>query len=302
MIQSVTVTNAKDESLVLELMHPEKSGYAITEITGIGPVKANITSSDNAAGDGAVFNNARVSTRNIVINLRFIGVDIEGLRQNTTKYFPVKQEITLRFVTDKRVVYTTGYVESNEPDIFSKTEGCKISILCPYPHFKMGYGTKDYVSFNGVEDTLEFPLSNESLTDSLIECSVMRTVATGNLRYNGDSDIGVVITAHAYGSVSTLTIYNTVTREKMVLDLSKVETLTGTAFGAGDEVIISTVKNSKSVRLLRDGVYTDILRCLDLTSDWFTITKGDNVFSYTVDTDINNLLLKIENDVIYEGV
>ncbi len=105
----------------------------------------------------------------------------------------------------------------------------------------------------------------------------MRTVATGNLHYTGDSDIGVVITAHAYGSVSTLTLYNTITREKMTLDLSKVETLTGTAFGTGDEVVISTVKNNKSVRLLWDGVYTDILRCLDLSSDWFTITKGDKL-------------------------
>ena len=92
------------------------------------------------------------------------------------------------------------------------------------------------------------------------------------------------------------------TKEQMVLNTDKIETLTGTAFNAGDEIVISTIKNKKSIRLLRNGIYTDILCCLDLTSDWFTIYKGDNVFSYTADTGVDNLQFSITNDVIYEGV
>jgi hypothetical protein len=301
MIRSVTVINAKQESLVLTLEDPS-NGYAITDITGLGPTKAEINTMDNVTSDGATFNSARVGTRNIVLTIRIIGDDVETLREELTRYFPTKQNITLRFTTDNRIVYTEGYVESNDATIFSKTAGCKISVLCPYPYFKMGYGHPDTVTFSGVDAAFEFPFSNESTSDKLIEFGIVQMNSAGNLLYTGDSDVGIVITVHALGPINDVRIYNTLTHEKMIFDMTKVKTMTGTAFGAGDELVISTVKNDKYVRMLRGGVYTDVLRCLDLSSDWFTVTKGDNAFSYTVDTDINDIMLKIENDVVFEGV
>ena len=131
---------------------------------------------------------------------------------------------------------------------------------------------------------------------------IVRTDTAGDVYYEGDVGTGIVITISALGPVKNIKIYNTMTKEQMVLNTDKIETLTGTAFNAGDEIIISTIKNKKSIRLLRNGIYTDILRCLDLKSDWFTIYKGDNVFSYTADTGVDNLQFSITNDVIYEGV
>ena len=70
MIKSVTVTNNLGESIVLELRFPEKSGFLIKEggITGLGPAKATINSTESVTVDGASFNSAHVGQRNIVFN------------------------------------------------------------------------------------------------------------------------------------------------------------------------------------------------------------------------------------------
>ena len=74
MIKSVTVTNYLGESLLLELSNPWEVGIAITKIEGLGPVKASINSTEISSGDGARFNSARISTRNIVFTFRIYSV------------------------------------------------------------------------------------------------------------------------------------------------------------------------------------------------------------------------------------
>lgn len=302
MIKKIQITSFRGEAMTIELANPEKSGFAILDITGLGPVKADINTTENGINDGAIYNSAHVSYRNIVLSLRFIGTDIESLRQESYRFFSVKQNVRLLIETDNRLMNIEGYVESNEPTIFSKTEGCKVSIICPYPYFKIGDGDPNTTVFSGHIAEFSFPFSNESLTEKKLIFGTVHIDTEGNVMYDGDAGIGITIRIAALGAAKNIKIYNTQTKEKMVLNTDKIETITGTAFGLGDEIIISTVKNKKSVQLLRGGVYTDIFRCLDLTSDWFMIYKGDNVFSYTADTGIDNLEFTIVNDVIYEGI
>ena len=302
MIKSIQVTSFRGETMTLELANPEKSGFAILDITGLGPVKADINTTENGINDGAVFNSAHVSYRNIVLTLLFIGTDIETLRQRSYQYFATKQNIHFLIETDNRVMNIDGYVESNDPTIFSKTEGCKISIICPYPYFKIGRGDPNTTVFSGHDPAFTFPFSNESLTEKKLIFGYLRKDTYGNVQYNGDAGVGITMLITALGAAKNIKIYNSLTKEKMILNTDLIETITGVAFGAGDEIIISTVKNKKSIRLLRNGVYTDIFRSLDLSSDWFTIYYGDNVFSYTSDTGVDNLQFTIMNDVIYEGI
>ena len=69
MIRSVTVTNYLGDSKVLELANPEPSGFVIASIEGLGPVKSNINTTDLASNDGALYNSARLETRNIVFDI-----------------------------------------------------------------------------------------------------------------------------------------------------------------------------------------------------------------------------------------
>lgn len=302
MIKSITVTNYLGDSLKMELTRPEKSGFIVNSITGLGAGTASINTTDVATNDGSLYNSARANSRNIVLSLRFLFQDtIEDVRQKSYKYFPLKKKVTLKFETDNRLSEIDGYVESNEPEIFSKEEGSDISIICPYPFFHSAAGDQVTV-FSGVEPAFMFPFSNNSLTENLLLMGEIQHKTENVVIYEGDVETGITITIHALGAASDITIYNVSTREKMFIDTVKLQSLTGAGITAGDDIIICTVKGQKSVRLVRQGVTTNILNCLGKNADWFQLSKGDNIFAYTADTGTTNLQFKIENRILYEGV
>lgn len=302
MIKSITVINPKGESLELDLFHPERSGLIVKSITGLGPPKANINSTDLATADGALYSSARASTRNIVFNLQFMfAPTIEDVRQKTYKYFPLKKEVTIRVETDNRSLETSGYVESNTPDIFSKEEGAQISILCLDPFF---YDPIPSVTqFATVTPVFEFPWSNESLTSNLIEFGQMNLDTRSILEYRGDVDTGVVITIHSLGKVTgPISIYNVETHESIVIDLDRIKTLIGREYANGDDIIISTVSGNKYVQVLHDGVYTNAIAAIERHSDWFQISVGNNIFNFTVRDGISNIAMSFSYRNAYGGI
>lgn len=304
MIKSITVTNYLGDSIKLELARPELSGFVVESISGLGPGKANINTTEITTNDGSLFNSSRVPNRNIVISLRYLWRDtIEDTRQLSYKYFPIKKKVKLLIETDNRSAEIEGYVESNEPDIFSKDEGADVSIICPYPFF---YSTEDggyqTTIFSGVEPMFEFPFSNESLSENLLLMGIIQNRTDNVVVYNGDVETGIIITIHALGEATNIAIYNTNTREVMRIDTSKIVSFTGEGIGAGDDIIISTIQGDKYAHLIRDGDTINILNCMDKNTDWFQLSKGDNVFVYTAETGTTNLQFKIENRRVYEGV
>lgn len=304
MIKSITVTNYLGDSLVLDLARPELSGFVVKSVTGLGAGKSTINTTEVATNDGSIYNSARLSSRNIVLSLAFLWKPtIEDVRHLSYKFFPIKRMVTLLIETDNRLAQITGYVESNEPTIFSKDEGSDISIICPDPFFySAGEDGTNVTTFSGIDSLFEFPFSNESLTENLLEMGSIQNLMDKVVVYDGDSEIGITITIYIMGPTTNIAIYNTGTRETMRIDTDKITSIMGSGLTAGDEIIICTVKGKKSITLLRNGVRTNILNCLDKNTDWFTLAKGDNVFAYSADTGANNLQFKIENQVIYEGV
>ena len=307
MIKSITVTNYLGDKLKLELTRPERSGFAVKSITGLGPGKANISTSEMSTTDGGLYNSSRLPVRNIVLSLEFLwGSSIEDTRQKSYRYFPIKRQVTLLLETDNRMVEISGYVESNEPTIFSKNEGSEISIICPDPYF-YSVGEKGIISteFYGTESLFEFPFSNESLTDSLIEMGSISQITERTLVYEGDTDIGIVITINATGEANNVSIIHRVGSSMgvMRIDTEKLKLSTGSIIKAGDQIIISTMKGNKYIKLIRDGETKSILNCLDRNVEWFQLVRGENVFTYTADgVGVHNLNISIKSQVRYEGV
>lgn len=301
MIKSVKVTNYLGESITIEMGFPEKSGFSIQSIEGLGPSKASINSTELSTSDGSLYNSSRLTARNIVFTFKLLpNPSIEDTRQKSYKYFPIKKRVTLLIDSDNRRCETYGYVESNEPNFFSNMTTTQISIICPDPYF---YSTdKNETVFSGIESGLEFPFFNDSVSNSIIEIGNIIINREQTIYYNGDSEIGVIIHIHALGPAENLSIYNSGTRESMTIDTSRLEDLTGEGIVAGDNITISTIKGKKYIQLLRDGEYINILNCLDKDSDWFQLVKGDNVFAFIADSGITNLQFKVDNQIIYEGV
>ena len=304
MIKSVTITNHLDESIKLDLFNPEESGFIIKNIEGLGPVKANINFKELATNDGSIDNSARLSSRNIVMSLQFMeSPTIEETRLKSYKYFPIKRNIKFLIETDSRICETIGRVETNVPTIFSNAEGCQISILCSNPYFySAGENGTNQTIFYGTEPLFEFPFSNESLMEDLIEFGSIENRTEGTIYYDGDAEIGITIQIHAVGEAEGLVIYNTKTREIMRINDDKLKSLMGSGIQAGDEITITTSRGEKGIYMLRSGVVTNILNSLEKPIKWFQLSKGDNTFAYTASAGLTNLQFRIENKVIYEGV
>lgn len=307
MIYSIVVTNYLGDRIKLDLGKPDVSGFLIKSITGLGPAKANVNTTEVSTNDGSLFNSARLSQRNIVLDMVFIntvyGESIEDLRQKSYKYFPLKKSVELTIETVNRYVKTTGYVESNEPNIFSSQEGTQISIICPDPYFySAGEDGNNVTNFYSIDPMFEFPFSNESLDEPLLVFGEIQIKTEGVITYHGDSEIGVMIYIHAIGPATNINIYNTETREVMRINTEKISSLTGKGIVASDDIVINTAKGEKSITLIREGVSYNILNCLDKNTDWFTLAKGDNIFAFTADSGVTNLQFRVENKVIYEGV
>lgn len=301
MIKSITVINHLGESKKFELAFPEKSGFVIQSIEGLGPSKANIITTEVATNDGAIFNSARTNKRNILLHFKFLfSPTIEEVRHQSYKYFPIKQKVELLIETDKRTCKAQGYIESNEPDIFSKEEGTTISIICPDPYLYSQFNTE--TTFSGLESNFEFPYENNSLSENLTEIGIINRQSIKSVLYEGDSEVGVIIKIHVIGEAEKITIYNTTKREVMIIDTDKLKTLTGAPFAVGEDIIISTIKGDKYARLLRNGEYINILNCINKDANWFQLSKGDNVFAYTAEVGELNLEFKIIHQDIYEGV
>ena len=309
MIKKVRVTNYLGESITLELARPELSGFLVRKIDGLGPAKSDINTTQIATMDGGKFNGAIMGTRNIVLDLIFLdNPTIEDTRQLSYKYFPSKKEIKIDVFTDNREAEAIGYVESNEPEIFSESgsdmEGTSISIICPDPYLYSIKGEGDVKTiFYGATPLFEFPFENNSLTEKLIEFGeIHKGTRVGVIYYEGDIETGFLIEIHAIGPVSGLKIYNIDTREIIEIDDAELKRVTGSGIIAGDSIFISSTRGNRYVHLLRAGVETNILNAVTFPVKWFYLRKGENNFSYTAEHGLSNMDVTITNRVIYEGI
>ncbi len=300
MIESFTVTNHLGESLTIELTSPEQSGFIVLGADGLGPAKADIALIERANIDGSLFNSARVTSRNVVLRFRFMGDDIEAIRQKSYKYFPIKRNITFKIDTDNRTSVGTCYVESNEPDIFSSEEGCQISLIFPdsylYDHFQQT------TVFSSQTDLFEFPFSNESVVSPLLEFSELNIETTKTVIYSGDASTGILIHIHANGAASNITITETQTLDQIAIDSTKLVATVGSDISAGDDIWISTVQGDKYASLIRASTTYNILNCLGTSPAWFQLERGDNVFAYSATAGLGNLEFEIYNETAYEGI
>lgn len=301
MINSVTVTNHLGESLTIEMANPDPSGLAIRSIEGLGPGKGTVSILERAGMDGALYTSARLNSRNIVISFIYLSYPYaQTARLKTYQYFPIKKKITLEIATTTRTVKIDGYVESNEPDIFSEQSGGTISIVCPDAYF---YDVNDTViDFSSVTPNFEFPVSNESLVVGLLEFGLLDNNTIANVLYGGDSEVGVVIEILASGPANNVSLVEYRSGNTLFIDSTILASYTGSDITTGDRIVISTVKGNKYAHLIRGGQTYNILNTLGYFPPWFLLYSGDNRYAYDADSGLANLTFRFSYSVAYEGV
>lgn len=265
--------------------------YQIISITGLNPPSAQINTTTIVGLDGAVFNSSKLQTRNLVLTVKING-DVEQNRLLLYSYFKTKDWCKFYYTNESLDVSIEGYVESVECNLFSNNEIAQISIICPYPYFKS---------------------LNEILTDS--SKSIPQFVFPFSI------NIGEPIIISSYDESSGIAVYNsseTETGATIQIDVLFVcasieikNITTGDDFEIvypflkNDTIIIDTNKGQKSIKLIRNGVITNIFSALQQGSVFFQLVPGTNNFEYLVNNSAANnddISITFKHYNIYRGV
>lgn len=308
MFQSMTVANARGDTLDLPIRNPMATGYNVVAIDGLGPVDAVLQTSNTVTTDGVIFNGARKDEREITINLAYhpsSGKTIEDLRHGTYQYFPEKEEVTLVFHADTRSVRTTGIVESNEISIFSEKESSSIVVKCPDPWFRVDDELNRITSFSNIEPVFEFPFNwanNPVDEPNALWFGNIQNMHSKNIMYDGESEVGVIIRMSFDGPVNNIRIYNEEAGQEIDIFTDKVRQIITDGIQKGDELVICTVPKQKYVEIVRDGISTNILNAINRDVQFITLHKGANTIVYSADSGADNIRMSIENETLYTGV
>lgn len=304
MVKRVVITNYLGESVEYKIEGVDvfaNNGLLITEIEGLGPTGADVIFTKLVSIDGSLYNSSRINERNIVINARFTWANtIEEARIASYKLFPLKKILRFEIETDTRRAFTYGYVEKNEPNIFSSECDMQVSVMCESPFFQDANGETEEM-FSNVVPCFEFVYENEGL-DFNTEMSYYEPRHNSMVIYHGETDIGFSLVLHAIGPVTNPAIYFLATGASIAIDSEKLKTLTGKYFDEGDDIIITSLPGRKTVYLLRDGTLTNILNIMDKDLKWPTLSPGPNYFSYIADYGEEYLRCYVRYQALYEGV
>lgn len=297
MIKNIEVINNRNEHTVIELSNPRPTGFLITNIDGLDAPKGTINMIERTMLDGSMYNGSRANSRNIVMNLRYFwgnlnNDSIEAVRHKSYRMCPIGEKIQLIVHTDLRDVYFNGYVESNEVNIFDKFESSQISIMCEDAY---GRGQNNNTEgFTGVTAGFEFPFSNESLEEPLIEFGQVYVLTTKRIDCKSEARTGFNLRIKFADIISGVTVTNRTTNQTMKVNGMFLE----------DDVLeISTIAGHKGVTKNGVNIIGDFYT--NSSNDWVELLSGANVISIrdgTGEDVLGGSQMDIEYPLLYMGV
>lgn len=193
MIRAISISADNGTSDILNLSEPWGNCVALLKAEGLGPVKSDIFVTNYGARSGGYYNGSRAGTRDITLTLKPLGLDIERVRKHLYRLLPVQERVKLVVVTDHSELETSGYVESFEPDIFSRNSTYVVGIRCPDPFFtETGslISTKEELVNEG--PLFEFPFSNPTYAP-MIEFGRILPKNQYYITYTGQVPVGMTI-------------------------------------------------------------------------------------------------------------
>ena len=295
MITEVSSINKGGESLNLDLFDPWNSGIAVKEITGLGPVKTELSLERYALIDGAFLKGARVGTRNVVLTLIPVGEDVQTERRKIYNFFPVGETITFGVVTSQQAVKSSMIVESVEPNVFSERQEIGVSLIAIDPYWRSNSPSiTGLVGFNDVTPLFQFPFSSGYNPKELI-FGDLSNASGKDINYLGDAETGVVITFSFNGNVSNLTVINQTYDEAMIINKVK-------DFYRGEQLVLDTRPAKKSVKHIAGGKESFITGVLDIKSQWIKLHPGINTIGLQFVGNPNDMDISIEYETLYRGV
>lgn len=182
------------------------------------------------------------------------------------------------------VKFSTNYIENNDYE-------CKFVVIffCANPFWSNLNDTKaDIALWKGAFD---FPLVIPQNKGIIMGCKEPSLIV--NINNAGSTEIGMIIEFRARGTLTNPSLFNVNSRQWLKIEKNMV---------AGEVIKINTNFGKKKVEQYLNGVTSNAFKYLKRGSTFLQLSKGDNLFRYDADSNIDNLEVAIYYNPNYLGV
>lgn len=262
---TVTVKNAINEELQLT---QNESEYQLINIEGLNPPNADIHTTTIYGMDGALFNSSKLNTRELVLYIRLNG-NVAEQRLKLYNLFRTKEKCTINYKSSIRDVFIEGYASTVEVSPFDNQNIFQVAILCPQPYFQSVIDIVQDAS--SVINKFQFPFAIDY--NSPIVISEFETNKINTIMNNSEVETGFLAAINVNNTFQKIIIRNVVSGEQIGLS---------DTFIKGDIITIDTNKGSKSVRLFRNGVDSNLFTKVIKNSVFFQLKSGMNNLAYQI--------------------
>lgn len=268
MLTRVMVINQAGRSVDLPLFDVA-SPYIVTDISGLDPVKAEISSTPFATRDGSQFQSSRRAPRDIVLKVGlengYGAASVRDLRHKLYSVCMPQTRVSIRFYDDN-VHYATidGLVETCDASIFSRDPEMTVSIMCFDPDLRAPNDT--VVLGSAIPSTM-------SSTGYFQYVDYQGSVPTGiRMQMTTDTPLRAValsLRPSLTGSVRHLSF--------------KAPSPSFPSLAAGSLVDVLTVPGTKHAASVLSKSSRSMLPMLTRDSTWIALRPGPNYFLVTHD-------------------
>jgi Phage tail protein RIFT-related domain len=237
----------------------------VTNITGLEPVKASVSTSPFGSVDGSAYTGSSVPSRNIVLTLHpnpnWDNWRYENLRRLIYSYFIPKRPTRLIFYSDDMVpVEISGIVESVEVNQFSKDPEIQVSIICPDPYFTA--------------------LNPEVITGQ----SVRAGGVVENIAYNGSVEAGINVKVTQV-SGSNPTSIGIQIGDPQISHFNAIAGVSPSLYFQMNSIPMQKFVQNVNVTT---GIITNLLSKMQEGSDWPYLQPGETDFSVITDQGVQD--------------
>lgn len=281
------------------------AGFVLENATGILELKGDVIRTENAMGDGSIWNSTRMKERNIVLTIRDEPfADHRRNRMRLYKAFQPKQPLTLTYTDGAVTRVIPVYTESVVADLKSRMNSYTVSLIAPYPYFTDAEPTDVNVSAweagwewpaqAATPEEGEFEFDAETLDTDVLEYGTRTEDLIVSCENLGDVPCGIVVTFAASGTVSAPGIMNVDTGEKLSVEVT---------MGAGDTLVVDTRFGHRTAVLTSGGTASNVFRYIDAGSTFLQLSQGINNFTALLEGSVAtsadlDITIQFENNYV----
>lgn len=257
----------------------------VKEVEGISETKFDIQTEKPSDFDGEIYMGSTAEMRNIVIVAQ-IKNDHLFWRERMFSFFQPRSKGTLYYYDRDKEKKIDYYVEEINFNFSGFVREVEVSLVCPNPLFQ---SVKDELTQMAVwQGLIQWPLNLPPTwkVGEKVSTLIANVVNTSNVTR------GLTIKFMAGGTVINPSLFDINRQRGLKVQIE---------MHLGDVLEITTGNGNKRVRLIRDGVTSNINYLWEFGSTWLQAEPGDNVYRYDAETGIDVLSVSIISTPLYWG-